>query len=975
MYASLNDLFTCHCSSFSLESNKPVILDHADVGLYLVAGKAEVFVQQFMGGEPQSARMHLYTAEPGDLLLSAPPTDDGLRLLAVGGLDSEIVLLDKQHLELAREHHTIFIEFLAAVDRFLVGLGSGLIRDIFPKPRLTTTIVPSRPLVMSYDTIASPRYGVAWVSGVEGSPPLFLGQMDLPSGKEVSSGKQAKSYFPLPEGCWISSTGPATLSFVENPEEIALCVLLGSVYQWAGMVLECAEFNSRMALVDTLNTIRNKQIADVQYATVSAYRLASVLAPTQQRMAFSSEGSALYKIMCQVGASSDIRFRQPVRISGSGITKHMDTVPEIANLSGVRYRRVELDNYWWKREHGPLVAFTKPEKAPVAVVCNAKGNFVVTDAEGGNRPLNAEVAGELADYGYIFHKSMPFTFANIKGLIGFVAIGLGKDVRTILLAGGAVGLLGLLLPLASKTIFNSIIPASNPKQLSVILLGITAAIVATACLRLVGGMATLRMEAKTEAQLETVVWDRLLRMPLSFFSKYSSGSLAGRCLAFQRIRETLSVGSLIDLTAGVFSLANLMLIFILDLRLGVATAGLICIQGLVNWFLTIYRLGAMRSATKIRSRIDGIILQLISGLHQIRAFGVENRAFSRWASLYSQQRILQYKAYQTRNFARCFNGGFIVFSMMIVFAVVGFGENKLDSGTFIAFFVAFGLLQSGILKTIGALSQLIAILPQLERLHPILANLPEDDTSKLDPVFLGGKIDFCEVSFSYEKDAPQALDKVSFTVHPGEFLAIAGPSGSGKSTVLRLLAGLDSPDTGSICFDDRELSELDARLVRRRMGVVLQDFGILPGTVRQAIAGDHFPSEEEIWNAVEISQLTQDIQEMAQGLDTVLSRNGTNLSGGQRQKLMLARAIIHNPSILIMDESTSALDNDTQAKVIARLEKLQSTRIVVAHRLSTIKNADRILIFDQGRIVESGDFLSLMQQKGMFYSMASRQIT
>lgn len=635
---------------------------------------------------------------------------------------------------------------------------------------------------------------------------------------------------------------------------------------------------------------------------------------------------------------------------------------------------ITLNSDWWKQSHGPLLAFDRETGEPVAIQNNAAGKRVMVDAKGTTQRLNQSTATSLTETAYTFFKPLPFTSLDIKGLADFAFKGAGRDFRCVLVTGLCAGLLGLVLPLATKTLFNQIIPASDMHQLGAVIYVVVGAVLAYALLGLAGGLATLRLESTIEARLESALWDRLLRMPLSFFNTYTAGNIASRGAAIQRIRETLSTGSLVTLSAGIFSLTNLLYIFFLDPALGVTVSILLLIQGLTTWGLTRSRLGNLRAASKIRSRLDGLTLQFLSGLHQLRAFGAEQRAFARWASFFSKQRTMQHKAFRTRNILRSFNGGFTLLSLATVFAVTGFGSNTLDSGSFIAFYVAFGALQSGTLKLIMSLSQIVAVLPQLDRIKPILKHIPEDTGNKPAPGPLNGKIDICAVSFAYEKNAPLAVDNVTLSIAPGEFLALVGPSGSGKSTLLRLITGLDTPKTGSISFDDCDLSELDTRLVRRKMGVVLQGFGILPGTIRQAIAGDRIATDEEIWEAAEISGLAHAIRAMDHGMETTLWRSGSNLSGGQRQQLMIAKAILHDPAILIMDEGTSALDNNNQAHIIEKLEALKSTRVVAAHRLSTIQNADRILVLDKGRVVESGDFQTLMDKQGLFHSMATRQM-
>ncbi len=243
---------------------------------------------------------------------------------------------------------------------------------------------------------------------------------------------------------------------------------------------------------------------------------------------------------------------------------------------------------------------------------------------------------------------------------------------------------------------------------------------------------------------------------------------------------------------------------------------------------------------------------------------------------------------------------------------------------------------------------LLEILPLWERAQPILQAQPEIDAEKANPGGLSGRITIDHVVFRYGNDGPMTLDDLSIHADPGEFIALVGPSGSGKSTLFRLLLGFETPESGTVYYDGQDLGGLDITSVRRQCGVVLQHSRLMAGSIFDNIASNAVISLDEAWEAAEMSGLADDIKAMPMGLHTVVSEGGSNLSGGQRQRLLIARALALRPRILLFDEATSALDNRTQAIVSASLEQLKITRIVVAHRLSTIRRADRIYVLDGG---------------------------
>ena len=275
-----------------------------------------------------------------------------------------------------------------------------------------------------------------------------------------------------------------------------------------------------------------------------------------------------------------------------------------------------------------------------------------------------------------------------------------------------------------------------------------------------------------------------------------------------------------------------------------------------------------------------------------------------------------------------------------------------------------------------ALLSSLAVLPYYDQAKPILETTPEVAKGRSTPGVLSGDIEIQHASFRYAPDAPLVLRDISLQVKPGEFVAIVGASGSGKSTLMKLLLGFEQLESGGIYYDVQEIGSLDIHDVRRQMGVVLQNAQLMAGDLRTNIGGGATISLEQAWEAARMAGLADDIKSLPMGMHTVVSEGAATLSGGQRQRLMIARALAHRPKIILFDEATSALDNRNQAIVTASLEKLQATRIVVAHRLSTIVNAHRIYVLDRGSVVQVGSYAQLMaDRRGLFAELARRQLT
>ena len=265
-------------------------------------------------------------------------------------------------------------------------------------------------------------------------------------------------------------------------------------------------------------------------------------------------------------------------------------------------------------------------------------------------------------------------------------------------------------------------------------------------------------------------------------------------------------------------------------------------------------------------------------------------------------------------------------------------------------------------------------MPTFERLKPILDTAPESDETKISPGKLRGEITVSHLHFRYTPEMPWVIKDVSFTIKPGQMIAFVGSSGCGKSTLLRLLLGFERPQSGSIYYDGQDLATLDVRAVRQQLGVVLQESRVLPTDIFRNIVGATAHTMDDAWEAAGMAGLADDIKEMPMGMHTIVSEGGGTFSGGQRQRLLIARALVNKPKLLFFDEATSALDNRAQAVVTESMDRLDATRIVIAHRLSTIVNADRIFYFDAGQIKEEGTYQELLAKGGAFASLAKRQI-
>ena len=488
----------------------------------------------------------------------------------------------------------------------------------------------------------------------------------------------------------------------------------------------------------------------------------------------------------------------------------------------------------------------------------------------------------------------------------------------------------------------------------------------------------MRMETKADSDLEAAVMDRLLKLPVNFFKDFSSGDLAARTMTLTTIRKQIFGIVLSCFMNFVFSFVYLIQEFrfcAYFAKWGIVFCIVPILISCLVCFLT-YKWEKMLIASQ--GKIQGMLLQFLGGIEKISNSHSEKRIFAQWSNEYIRQVKISYSLGLIGIVTSLINTVYPSIISVIFYYLYGRGVRiqaiaGLTTGTFMAFLSAYGSFQSAFLGMAGSLLEIRNVVPLSKRIQPILDAEPEFETSKPSIDHLNGDIEISHLNFRYSADSPLVLKDVNMSIKHGEFVAVVGTSGAGKSTLMRILLGFEKPESGSIFYDNQDMSAVDIGSLRRQMGVVLQNDTVLQGTILQNIIGSSGLKESDAWEAARKVSFDKDISEMPMGMFTMVPAGGHTLSDGQLQRLIIARAIIRNPSVLIFDEATSALDNQTQQKVRESLDNLKVTRIIIAHRLSTIINADKIYVMENGEVVETGNYEELMKQNGYFAQLARRQ--
>ena len=647
----------------------------------------------------------------------------------------------------------------------------------------------------------------------------------------------------------------------------------------------------------------------------------------------------------------------------------------ILQAHGIMTRQIRLTDSWWKEASGPLLGCTRSGRLVALLPKWTGSTYRFTDEDGTPREVSRQQMKDvLMPEAYSFTKALPLQRLTKRQLIAFIWSSASiHSLIHMVLAALTVVLLGMFVPMANKMVFETVIPAGIATDLAPIaglLVGAAVAIMLTTYIR---NLYIVRVENIVEMNLHNAVMARLFLLPPKFFHSHSSGeltsklnNLSGLC---QQINEAI-VGALLS---GALSVVYFIQVGIYGGPLLVPAIALFVLQVLI---LVLY----FRNATQVQQlyiskndALNGMECNLFAGIQKVKLTGSETRAFTQWLNRYTHTaRIIYNPRFTTRlypSLLALMNVGTLL--VIYVFAL----RTSITTSDFIAFTSAFGMLTAELSAITLQIPEMTKIKPQLESIMPIAEAVPEVSGSRTLIKALTGSIDVNHLSFRYQDDMPLVIDDLSLSIKAGEYVGIVGTSGCGKSTLLRLLLGFEKPQHGNIYYDHYDLEKIDKKQLRQRIGTCLQNGSLFTGDIFHNITiTAPWSTHDDAWEALRLACMYNEVKALPMGLHTVISEGGGGFSGGQKQRLLIARALIGHPNILFFDEATSALDNISQRQVSENLDRLHCTRLVIAHRLSTIRHCDRIIVLNKGKIAEEGTFEQLMARKGLFYEMSLRQL-
>ena len=971
--ASIAELAVRGGESVPCEGNLPVELDDPDFVWFIEQGAVNLFVVEFEDGVQQAAPHHLLSRESGWLLPGVAP-DEGdeeegttLSLIAKGSPGTVLRRLPASTLSEADP-----AELAEQADTWLTAITDTLSRFASRLPRPTALAEPGQTHTLAPCTL-SVRRGVVWVSEPPRGTSLF---MDLVDQAEITGASgRGDAVIPLTRTSWLTLSDTVTLSGRSTEALARQGVLLPALASFHAVAFALERLNRRLAVADEANLERARTASRRTAERTARQRLFNIYDLPIERGS-GVEDTSLADALQAIGRREGIEFNIPARPAPN---EDPVSLFDVLDASGVRARRVRLqsESAWWRGDSSAMLAFRAEDGRPVALLPGRFGRYREYDPVNKRSVrISADRAAALTDEAWMFYRPLPEGSAKPADLLRIALHGSTADLGRLLAAGLAGGLIKLVPALALGFVASQTAAGGTPGAIYAAAAAVAGFGVLGALLHLLQGTALMRLEGRSTSRVEAAFWDRLMRLPPGVLHRHPAGDLAMSGMTFQNLRDSAQ-GAIADGLLSVFFLLPLLgVIFFFDATLGTVALVFSLASLLITVLLGLGKIAPYGRMIRAARRVAGRLFQIVGGIAKLRVENAEASAFAVWARDYRKQKRAELELGVLEGHSRAFGAALpFLAAGVLLFAAAATGDGDIPVGEFLVVYLVFIAFQSAVVRLGESFGTVAAMLPAFGQMRPLLAAVPETEVGGAPVEYLGGDVVFDRVSYRYDPDGPLILDDVTIHARPGEFVAIAGESGAGKSTLFRLALGFDRPAAGAVYYDGRDLRHLNLKQLRRRIGAVPQSVGLHPLDIWDNLVGQHYEvASDEVWRAARTADVEDEIKAMPMGMMTMVGTSGAVLSGGEMQRVTIARSVIGSPRIMLFDEATNWLDNESQAKVMGNLTALTSTRIVIAHRLSTLEQADRIYVMQAGKIVQTGSFSELMEAEGPFRELVRRQI-
>ena len=941
---------------------------HSKYGCWLVEfGSVHVYATIVLSNGQWGKRWHLFEVREGEVLFSF---DDG-------NIDKRTVILTAQA---SKETHGKYLDAPDGLINYKSPGGEKFYRSVIESwiDRLGKSISTNQQVDIDFVLDKDVDLSIEGNSSIFGIPHQ-TSWVKIRQGTALWCGKLMMNhsiYYPITTQLWLMGIDNALISSCSS-DNLHITEIKNSFTEFCdsfGYIIERKILDICIKEAKRIETIEQES---KDLLSEALFKLANIYDNSTLRNNCSDISlSQIHKVFHLVLLANNI---EP---PSTGSFRHdlNDSIDYLSMRYQVNYIRVNLSpDILTKFEPVPLITFLKMDRKPVALI--PKSRFysssiysLIDPSEYGGTTVNQVDFDTLEDYGYMLFPKMAAHRISFSDIFKSSINSVKSEWAGLMWVCIVIGILNIVAPAALFQIFNVVIPDKSYSELFQYVVMIFIATMVIVGLNLSFSISLLRIEGILSAFINMALIDRLISLPVSFFKGYSSGELTARFFCLDEIFRILSGTTIRSILVGTTSVLSFFYLFFIDVHLATVSLGLVASLMTFAIIINLIRLKYVNDSYDLQGKSVGVLFEMLMAITKLRSSSKEEHAFSIWADTAAAQVLKLKHSQKLTTISETFNSFSPMLAMMFFFFILGSGYSKLEPSLFISFYAAFSHIMISCISIISNLGAGLVAIPLYSRLKPILVEAPEEFNEYLEASTIKGAIEVSSLVYRYNRETEPVLNGLSLSISSGEFVAIVGPSGSGKSTLLRILLGFEKPESGSVYYDKSDISNLNLRLLRQQIGVVLQAENLSAGTILSNISGTGNITYEAALEAALMSGMEDDLKQMPMGLHTIITEGATTLSGGQRQRIMIARALARKPKVIIFDEATSALDNITQALVSSNIEKLSVTRLVIAHRLSTIKHADRILYMDNGKIIESGTFDELIEAKGAFSRAARRQI-
>ena len=638
------------------------------------------------------------------------------------------------------------------------------------------------------------------------------------------------------------------------------------------------------------------------------------------------------------------------------------SIDELLNHNDLHHRRIDAPRHPEREEFPLMIVFRQGVSYPLALYRRGRKAWLYDPKQ--QRHESVQPGLLLENTAFELYLPLP---AHVAGPLTILRFAFGTELgalSALLITSAVVMLFNLSIPILTNLLVSRILPQNDQQLLLQGLTVVVLIVIGSVATQFLQNLMMLRLESVADLRLQSAVWDRLMRLPMSFISKYTTGDLASRVSSISQLRQLIGSGVLSTLLSSLFAISYFVLMFTYDSQLALWASGftllaVICLLTII-WRSIRLQMPLLESGAEITN----FSLQSVMGMPQIRSGGAEPFVLLRWLREVNHYALLQLRTNVYNDAIEQYGTLVTPLASLFLFAVVAFrllnSESTVELNQIVVAFISFNAAFSSFngavtnaVNLIGNIGGRAAVL--WKRAEPVMyAEVESGYQPDAIRHQLRGEFSLRGLVYEFPGSSERLFQGLTFTIPAGQHTAITGPSGCGKTTLVRMLLGFISPMGGELLVDGIPLSQLSIRAYRRQLGVVMQTARLNAGSIYDVICGGVQRSEDDVWEALERAAVAEEVRAMPMQLETLLSDSGGNLSGGQVQRIAIARALINNPKVLIMDEATSALDTKSQQAITQTINDLGITRISIAHRLATIQQADQIVVINKRSPAESG---------------------